>query len=63
MEQGRADGLTRTLAKLPDMIADRPHCVVTETYCEALGWLRREPACPASLCCRHFWADVEQVAS
>ena len=42
---------------------DRPRCVVVGTYCEALGWLRREPACPASACCRHFWADAEAEAS
>lgn len=41
---------------------ERPHCRVVGHYCEALGWLRREPTCPSSVCCRHFWADAEAVA-
>jgi hypothetical protein len=36
---------------------DRPRCAVVGVYCEALGWLRREPQ-PASVCCRHYWAEV-----
>jgi hypothetical protein len=42
---------------------DRPRCGVVGGYCEALGWLRREPSCPAAVCCRSYWADAEGMAS
>ena len=58
VEQGRANGLTVTLADTRDM-ADRPRCDVVGVYCEALWWLRREPRCHATACCRHFWGDDE----
>jgi hypothetical protein len=62
---GGAQGDYRAGTSNPSIAADtdttphRPHCVVTDSYCEALWWLRREPTMPSSVCCRHFWADVE----
>jgi hypothetical protein len=47
----------------PTVTIERPRCAVVGTYCEALHWLRREPACPSSVCCRSYWADAEAVAS
>jgi hypothetical protein len=47
----------------PVTTLDRPLCGVVGVYCESLGWLRREPACPASVCCRHFWANAEAVSA
>ena len=43
----------------PATTLDRPRCAVVGVYCESLGWLQREPAFPASVCRRSYWADVE----
>jgi hypothetical protein len=43
--------------------ATPPRCAVVGAHCEALGWLAREPYRHAHVCCRHYWADVEGVAS
>jgi hypothetical protein len=37
----------------------RPLCRAVGAYCEALYWLQREPYGPAAVCCRHYWATVE----
>jgi hypothetical protein len=53
---GRGAAGASTLLRTPDE-TDRPRCAVVGVYCEALGWLRREPQ-PAAVCCRSYWAEA-----
>ena len=52
--------VTASLDRPADETRERPYCRVVRAYCEALGWLRREPRCPATVCCRHYWGDADE---
>ena len=48
-----------TVTPTPDETHDdRPYCRVVRAYCEALGWLSREPRPRGAVCCRHYWAEA-----